>query len=95
MLRAGLAVLIAELSRPPTETEQRLHGSTAYVFAASATTGGRNAPDKACFPHRQAKQVCNTNKTETAWLDSLRVRRKRGYRRQECSRQGSLFSSPA
>jgi len=30
----------------------------------------------------------------TAWLDSLHVCRKRGHRRQECSRQGSLFSSP-
>jgi len=32
--------------------------------------------------------------TEPAWLDSLHVRRKRGHGRQECSRQGSLFSSP-
>ena len=30
-----------------------------------------------------------------AWLNSLRVCRKRGHRRQERSRQGSLFSSPA
>ncbi len=29
-----------------------------------------------------------------AWLNSLRVCRKRGHRRQECSKQGSLFSSP-
>jgi hypothetical protein len=30
----------------------------------------------------------------TAWLDSLHVCRNRGHRRQECSKQGSLFSSP-
>ncbi len=47
---------------------------------------------------RLAYLIARPNKsstiTEPAWLDSLRVCRKRGHRRQERSRQGSLFSSP-
>ena len=60
MLRAGLAVLIAKLST--LTTEQRVHGSTAHILAASATTGGRNASGKACLSHRQAKQVLYNNR---------------------------------
>jgi len=92
MLQAGLAVLIASLTTPVQLTTTQ-HGSTACVCAATAATGGRNAPGRARCSH------CQSNNTSTAdynaaWLDSLRVCRKRGHRRQECSRQGLLFSSP-
>ncbi len=93
MLQAGLAVLIASLDCHSSHLSVKQHGSTACVCAASAATGGKNAPGRARCSHRQSN---NTSLADynTAWLDSLHVRGKRGHRRQVCSRQGSLFSLP-
>jgi len=93
MLQAGLAVLIANLDYHPSYLNKAQHGSTACMCAASAATGGRNAPGRARCSHRQSNNT-STADYNTAWLDSLRVCRNRGHRRQECSRQGSLFSLP-
>jgi len=91
MLQAGLAVLIASLTI--TSLADYIHGSTACVCAASAATGGRNAPVGLAVLIARLT-ITSLADYIAAWLDSLHVCRKRGHRRQECSKQGSLFSSP-
>ncbi len=54
MLQAGLAVLIATLDCYPPHLSVKQHGSTACMCAASAATGGRNAPSKARCSHCQS-----------------------------------------